>query len=138
MRSRSDVTVISRPPSLPRPMTANSPLGKIGEGGARRIAIDAVAQQVDADLELAVVRPAPRDVEAVAEIARPSEGALQLRRKDRLRWGRIEEIRREDAIEQQRLPRELLGKARCAAHDLGDELQQCRIGMEQREELDPG
>jgi hypothetical protein len=53
-----------------------------------------------------------------------------------LGWRR-EELLGQHRVEKRRSLRQLLGQVRCPGHDLGDQLQQAWVSMEQREELHP-
>ncbi len=117
-----------------------------GDDGIRDVAqrpagfvdVAGVAQDVDPGLKPAVVGPAPGQVEDVLEVARLGERRVQLlAQPGPLRDG-VEEPGGQDGIEQRRAAAQVLGQRRRPAHDLGQQVEQPRVGVEHREELDPG
>ena len=113
-------------------------LGDVGVGEARLGRPHDAFELLHADPEAVLVGPASRRVEDVLLV-------LDLRQQVRKVGGhlggrrqRIVEVGRQHRIEQHGAPRELRRKARRAAHDRGDQLEQRRVRLEQREELHAG
>ena len=112
--------------------------GDVGVGEARLGRPHDRLELLHADLEAPVVGPAPRQVEDVLLVIDLGQWRGEIGRHLRRRGQRPVEVRRQHRIEQERAAREMGGKARRAAHDGGDQLEQRRVGLEQREELHAG
>ena len=97
-----------------------------------------VAQDLHADLELAVVGPAPRQVEHVLEVPSPREPPRQLLVHGRAARRPGVEVGRQDGIQQARVAAQVIGESRRRAHDLGQQVEQVRVGVQQGEQLHPG
>ena len=116
-----------------RQQRQDSGVGQVAEVSARLRRRHPVAQQLHADLELAVMHVATQAIEHVLEVHEMREAGLDLC-PDRIarRHGRIE-IAAEHSFEQADAAAEVLGETRRAAHDLGDLVQQSGPRVEQRE-----
>jgi hypothetical protein len=68
------------------------------QGEARLVDVERRPQDMNADLKPAVVRPAPREVEAVLEIACLVQPLGQLLLQPRQRRDRLEEIHRQHGV----------------------------------------
>ena len=112
--------------------------GDVGVGEARLGRPHDRLELLDAHLESPVVGPAPRQIEDVLLVVDLGQLRREIGRHFRRRRQRTIEGGRQHRIEQQGATRQMGGKARCAAHDRRDQLEQRRIGLEQREELDAG
>ena len=71
----------------------------VGERRPRGLRVDDVAQHLHADLELALVGPAPGDVEHVPKVARLFQCLLERRGQDRGIGRRIEKSGLQDGVE---------------------------------------
>ena len=112
--------------------------GDVGVGEARLRRPHDRLELLDAHLESPVVGPAPRQVEDVLLVVDLGQLRGEIGRHFRGRGQRTIEGGRQHRIEQLGAARQMGGEARRAAHDRRDQLEQRRIGLEQREELDAG
>ena len=117
-----------------RQQSGEGGLGDIGIGGAGRLAIEPMAQKLNADVEFAVADPAPREIEHLFVMRRTIEHRLEFDNQLAARRRRIEEIGGQHGIEQCRPLGDRLGKTRARAHDLGDEAQNAGVVIKEREE----
>ena len=119
----------------PRQQRPDHDLGDLGQDQARGIAVEQPEQHLQADLELARLRPVAGGLEHVLKVARAFERALELGLEPRGLGHRLQEVGRQHGLEQARVSAEVAGKARRRAHQVGDQGKQARIGAEQREQL---
>ena len=120
----------------PRQQAGERRLGDVGEGAARRLAVEPPAQELHADLELALADPAPREIEQLLVVPRAVERRAEIVRQGRKRRQRVEEPGGQHAVEQARPARDLIGKPRTRRQNLGEQRDQVRIVGEEREGLD--
>ena len=113
-------------------------LGDVGERRAGPGAVETAVQQLDADLKAPLPGPAAQQIERVLEISRAGDEAVEVFGERGARRELSEKIGAQHRVEQGRAPGQALGQQRCLGHDVGDKTQQSRIGVEQREHLDPG
>ncbi len=114
-----------------RPESADDGFRHRCEDRAALVAVRHAAQQLNAALKLSVVRPPAGDVQHVLVIVRLFERGLEFFRQ-LPRVGRLEEIEREDIVEEVGMPAQPFREVRRIAHDFRDELQELRIRVEQR------
>ena len=109
----------------------DDPLGDVGQVPAGGIAVEQAKKDVEADLKLARLRPAPCGVQHVLEVAGPAQRAFELAGERGAVRQRLEEVRSQHRLEQADVPAEMTGQARRRAHQVGDQPEQARIGAEQ-------
>ena len=102
---------------------------------ASLLAGQAGSKQLHGNLEAVLVAPAPRDVEPVLEVARLRVGAREIGDQRGLGGRGREEAGAEDRIEQMHARGDGFGDARGRAHDLGREIHELGVRLEEREEL---
>ena len=113
-------------------------LGDVGEHRPRRRTVEIAAEELDADLKAPLIGPAPRQVERLLEMPRPGENSVEVGSEPAPIRQRREEIGAQHRLEQRRAARQIVGETRHLGHDVGDQLQQSGIGVEQRKQLHPG
>ena len=108
----------------------------IGEAGLGR-GVDAL-ELLDALLAAAVIGPAACQIEDILLVVDAGKRRGEICRHLRGRGQRPVEVGREHRIQKEGAAREVGREARRAAHDRGQQFEQRRVGLEQREELHPG
>ncbi len=106
-----------------------------GNGAGGPVGVGNAPQDLDANLELAVAGPASRDVENILEIVGKGELAIEVGGEFAARRGRRGKTPAQHRVQQDRIAAEMFGQARSTTHDLGDQVQKSRVGMEQGEQL---
>ena len=157
MRSRSDVAVISRPPSLPSASSAvcwppdaavvfgdrvldpavqrpDRDVGEPREGAAGLLGRHRARQDARADQEHLLLAEHAQPVEKILVAARLLDGARELGLELGFIRQRAEERRLEQRIHRLRIARQDVGKPRRGAERQRDQRDQIRILLEQREQ----
>ena len=90
------------------------------------------------DLEDGVICPAPLYIKKILEIPRLPRCLSEFRRHVVASWHEIKKIAAQHTVEQDRMPAEPPGKTRRGTHDLGHQVEQTRMRVEQRKKLYAG
>ncbi len=110
-------------------------LGDIGQRRPGRFRRRDPAQELDANLKSTLRVPAPHEIEYVLKIARLGEHCFEIGHQTLEVRRRGEEAGAQHAVEEMRMFGQRVGEPWRAAHDLGDQVEESRIGVQQRKNL---